>query len=120
MRLTSGVRVVVNVTSDKCYENREWVWGYRENDPLGGHDPYSASKGCAKLIFSAYLRSFFNRQACGDRRIGAGDWQDLSEPGVVHEAATLRLYSDKAVKYLGWRNFLSMEQAIDLTKEVKQ
>src|SRR5437588_5545233 len=49
-RRTSHVRAVVIVTSDKCYENREWVWGYRENDPLGGHDPYSASKACAELV----------------------------------------------------------------------
>ena len=85
VRLTPGVRVVINVTSDKCYENREWVWGYRENDPLGGHDPYSASKGCAELISAAYLRSFFSRPTCGERQIGAascragnaiggGDW----------------------------------------------
>ena len=45
-RITDSVRVIVNVTSDKCYENREWVWGYRENDPMGGYDPYSSSKGC--------------------------------------------------------------------------
>jgi CDP-glucose 4,6-dehydratase len=67
VRRTPGVRVVVNVTSDKCYENREWVWGYRENDPLGGHDPYSASKGCAELIFTAYLRSFFINSASGKK-----------------------------------------------------
>jgi len=67
VRRTPGVRVVVNVTSDKCYENREWVWGYRENDPLGGHDPYSASKGCAELIFAAYLRSFFSNSASGKK-----------------------------------------------------
>jgi len=60
VRRTSSVRVLVNITSDKCYENREWVWGYRENDPMGGHDPYSASKGAAELVFAAYLRSFFN------------------------------------------------------------
>jgi CDP-glucose 4,6-dehydratase len=72
VRRTPDVRVVVNVTSDKCYENREWVWGYRENDPLGGHDPYSASKGCAELIFAAYLRSFFSNSANGGRQIGAG------------------------------------------------
>jgi CDP-glucose 4,6-dehydratase len=239
---------VVNVTSDKCYENREWVWGYRENDPLGGHDPYSASKGCAELIFAAYLRSFFSQKKYGDiipisvlgksgdtipisgeigscpqiagnsasggRQIGAGscragnaigggdwgrdrlipdcvralssgraiairnprsvrpwqhvlellsgylwlgaclwedpgqysggwnfgpgntadltvaevvtrfiqawgagEWQDLSEPGAVHEAAVLRLCCDKAAARLGWRNALSMEQAIDLTAE---
>ena len=65
VRRTPGVRVVVNVTSDKCYENREWVWGYRENDPLGGHDPYSASKGCAELVFSAYLKSFFSQKKSG-------------------------------------------------------
>ena len=48
-RQTPSVRVVINVTSDKCYENKEWVWGYRENDAIGGHDPYSSSKGCAEL-----------------------------------------------------------------------
>ena len=58
-RQTESVRAVVNITSDKCYENREWVWGYRENDPMGGYDPYSASKGCAELVTSAYRRSFF-------------------------------------------------------------
>ena len=51
--------VVVNVTSDKCYENREWLWGYRENEPMGGHDPYSNSKACAELITSAYRDSYF-------------------------------------------------------------
>ena len=53
-RHTPGVRAVVNVTSDKCYENREWVWPYREEEPLGGRDPYSSSKGCAELITAAY------------------------------------------------------------------
>ncbi len=77
--------VVVNVTSDKCYENHEWVWGYRENEPLGGHDPYSNSKGCAELVTSAYRHSFFPpdsfRQhgvAVASTRagnaIGGGDW----------------------------------------------
>ena len=50
---------VVNVTSDKCYENREWVWGYRENEPMGGRDPYSNSKGCAELVTTTYRESFF-------------------------------------------------------------
>jgi CDP-glucose 4,6-dehydratase len=259
VRRTPGVRVLVNVTSDKCYENREWAWGYRENDPLGGHDPYSASKGCAELIFSAYLRSFFSQKKSGDtipisilrqaqderakagetipisgeigarprissnsasnsasggRLIGAGScragnaigggdwgrdrlipdcvralnagrpvgirnprsvrpwqhvlellsgylwlgarlwedpegfsgvwnfgpagadngsvqevvdrfiktwgsgvWEDLSDPKAVHEAAALRLCCDKAANHLGWRNALSLEQAIDLTAE---
>ena len=71
VRITSSVKILINVTSDKCYENREWVWGYRENDPLGGHDPYSASKGGSEVVFSAYLKSFFRKEA-GGREIGAG------------------------------------------------
>jgi CDP-glucose 4,6-dehydratase len=85
VRKTPGVKVLVNITSDKCYENREWDWGYRENDPLGGHDPYSASKACAELVFSAYLKSLFSRCDEQDKAIGAasaragnviggGDW----------------------------------------------
>jgi CDP-glucose 4,6-dehydratase len=85
VRKTPSVKVLVNITSDKCYENREWVWGYRENDPMGGHDPYSASKGCAELVFGAYLKSFFSQSAAQNRPIGAasaragnviggGDW----------------------------------------------
>jgi CDP-glucose 4,6-dehydratase len=58
-RGSPSCRVVVNVTSDKCYENKEWAWGYRESDPMGGHDPYSSSKGCAELVTAAYRRSFF-------------------------------------------------------------
>ena len=54
---------IVNVTSDKCYENREWVWGYRENEPMGGRDPYSNSKGCAELVTTAYRESFFSTEA---------------------------------------------------------
>lgn len=82
VRHTPSVRVVVNVTTDKCYENREWVWGYREDEPMGGHDPYSSSKGCAELVASAYRRSYFadGRVALGSVRagnvIGGGDWAD--------------------------------------------
>ena len=60
IRTTPTVRAVVVVTTDKCYENHEWVWGYRENEPLGGYDPYSSSKACAELVTAAYRRSFFN------------------------------------------------------------
>jgi CDP-glucose 4,6-dehydratase len=85
VRTTPGVRSVVNVTSDKCYENREWPWGYRENEAMGGYDPYSSSKGCAELITSAYRSSYFNAArhathgvALGSGRagnvIGGGDW----------------------------------------------
>ncbi|MET0307462.1 MAG: CDP-glucose 4,6-dehydratase [Sphingomonas sp.] len=79
-RLVPGVRAVVCVTSDKCYENREWVWPYRETDPMGGHDPYSSSKGCAELVIAAYRRSFFSGEgpAIASVRagnvIGGGDW----------------------------------------------
>jgi len=76
-----SVRSLVYITSDKCYENLEWEWGYRENDRLGGHDPYSASKAAAEIVFSAYLRSFFESRpylgAATTRAgnvIGGGDW----------------------------------------------
>ena len=77
--------VVVNVTSDKCYANHEWVWGYRENEPMGGGDPYSNSKGCAELVTGSYRESFFppalldqHGIAVGSARagnaVGGGDW----------------------------------------------
>lgn len=81
VRETDSVRSLVFITSDKCYENVEWIWGYRENDRLGGHDPYSASKGAAEIAFSAYARSFFHDRcdlgAASTRAgnvIGGGDW----------------------------------------------
>ncbi len=85
-RKTSSVRAIVNITSDKAYENKEWIWGYRENDPMGGYDPYSASKGCAELVTSSYRNSFFNVLQYGVEHnvllascragnvIGGGDW----------------------------------------------
>jgi CDP-glucose 4,6-dehydratase len=80
IRQTGSVRAMVNVTTDKCYENREWIWGYREHDPLGGHDPYSSSKACAELVTDAYRRSFLagTHLALATARagnvIGGGDW----------------------------------------------
>lgn len=86
VRETDSVRVVINVTSDKCYENREWLWGYRENEAMGGRDPYSSSKGCAELVTTAYLKSFFPPETYGQVHlialasvragnvIGGGDW----------------------------------------------
>ncbi|WP_045213322.1 CDP-glucose 4,6-dehydratase [Desulfonatronovibrio magnus] len=85
-RKVDTVRAIVNITSDKCYENREWVWGYRESDPMGGHDPYSASKGCAELVTSSWRNSFFHPDQYGRSHqtllasaragnvIGGGDW----------------------------------------------
>ncbi len=63
VRSVPSIRAVVVVTSDKCYENREWLWGYREDDPMGGHDPYSASKGASELVVACYRRSFFDNNA---------------------------------------------------------
>ncbi|MEG3087836.1 CDP-glucose 4,6-dehydratase [Sphingomonas sp. PB4P5] len=80
VRKAAAVRAVCVVTTDKCYENREWVWGYREDEPMGGHDPYSNSKGCAELVTAAYRASFFQhgRAAIATGRagnvIGGGDW----------------------------------------------
>ena len=82
-RYAPQLKSVVIITTDKCYENREWEWGYRENEPMGGHDPYSNSKGCAELVVSAYRRSFFytnDTTAVASARagnvIGGGDWAD--------------------------------------------
>lgn len=85
VRGTSSVKAVVNVTSDKCYENREWAWGYRENEAMGGYDPYSNSKGCAELVTSAYRNSYFHPEKYTEHGvalatgragnvIGGGDW----------------------------------------------
>jgi CDP-glucose 4,6-dehydratase len=85
VRKTDSIRVVVSITSDKCYENLEWVWGYRENDRMGGHDPYSSSKGCAELLISSYRDSYFPPEKYDQHGvllsstragnvIGGGDW----------------------------------------------
>jgi len=79
-RHTPSVKAVVVVTTDKCYENKEWAWGYRENEPMGGHDPYSNSKGCAELVTAAYRNSFLQASgiavasARAGNVIGGGDW----------------------------------------------
>lgn len=107
-RECDSVRAIVNVTSDKCYENREWVWGYRENDPMGGYDPYSASKGCAELVTASWRNSFFHPDRYGQEHqillasaragnvIGGGDWsEDRLIPDIVRaieakETVTIR------------------------------
>jgi CDP-glucose 4,6-dehydratase len=91
VRHVPSVRAVVNVTTDKCYENKEWAWGYRENERLGGHDPYSNSKGCSEMVSMAYQKSFFSpesRVAMATARagnvIGGGDWaQDRLIPDIL-------------------------------------
>jgi CDP-glucose 4,6-dehydratase len=85
VRNCPSVKAAINVTTDKCYENREWVWGYRENEPMGGYDPYSNSKACSELVTSAYRSSYFNpadfllhgvalASARAGNVIGGGDW----------------------------------------------
>lgn len=99
-RQKDSVRAIVNITSDKCYENQEWIWGYRENDPMGGHDPYSASKGCAELVTTSYRKSFFPLEeyqkshqilvasARAGNVIGGGDWgEDRLVPDVMRAAS---------------------------------
>ena len=70
VRACPSVKAVVNVTTDKVYENREWVWGYRENEPFGGYDPYSNSKGCSELVTAAYRSSYFNPREYSQSRGG--------------------------------------------------
>jgi len=95
IRHCTGVKAVVNITTDKCYENREWEWAYRENEPMGGFDPYSSSKGCAELVSAAYRSSFFNANnyakhsvalatARAGNVIGGGDWaKDRLIPDIL-------------------------------------
>ena len=89
-RHAGSVKAIVNITTDKCYENREWVWSYRENEPMGGHDPYSNSKGCAELVSSAYRNSFLTAEGISlatvrsGNVIGGGDWaQDRLIPDIL-------------------------------------
>lgn len=95
VRHTPSVRAVVCITTDKCYENREWIWPYRETDALGGHDPYSSSKACAEIICAAYRSSFFSAAQLGEHQvalataragnvIGGGDWsEDRLVPDLI-------------------------------------
>jgi len=95
VRRTPSVRAVVSVTTDKCYENKEWLWGYRETDPLGGYDPYSSSKACAEIVSAAFRQSYFPVDKIGEHGvgiataragnvIGGGDWSlDRLIPDLV-------------------------------------
>jgi len=119
-RSVDSVKAVVNVTSDKCYENREWVYGYREIDPMGGYDPYSASKGCSELLTASYRRSFLSpggydakhdvlvASARAGNVIGGGDWSpdrlipDMVKAARRNEAVSIR--SPRAVR--PWQHVL--------------
>lgn len=116
----SSVKAIVNVTSDKCYDNKEWVWGYREDEAMGGYDPYSCSKGCAELVTASYRKSFFNNDHYGEKHntllascragnvIGGGDWaKDRLIPDYVKAAdqkEAVEIRSPKAVR--PWQHVL--------------
>jgi len=120
VRATPGVKAVVNVTTDKCYENREWVWGYRENEAMGGFDPYSSSKGCAELVTAAYRNSFFQQVSINHQQspavataragnvIGGGDWaEDRLIPDFLRAmdaGATLKIRSPQSTR--PWQHVL--------------
>ena len=114
-RRVADLEAIVAITSDKCYENREWIWPYRESDPMGGHDPYSASKGAAELVIGSYRSSFF----CNDGQpllasvragnvIGGGDWgKNRLVPDIVRSISadeTVAIRSPHAVR--PWQHVL--------------
>jgi CDP-glucose 4,6-dehydratase len=112
-RRTGSVRAAVVITTDKVYENAEWPWGYRENDRLGGHDPYASSKACAELVTAAYRDSFFARGAAvatarAGNVIGGGDWaRDRLVPDAMKafaEGRTLRIRNPHAIR--PWQHVL--------------
>ena len=114
-RLSNSIKSLIYVTSDKCYENKEWLWGYRENDPLGGHDPYSASKAAAEIVCQSYIRSYFGNDSGktvssvrAGNVIGGGDWNfgriipDAIK--AIESKSELKLRSPKAVR--PWQHVL--------------
>jgi CDP-glucose 4,6-dehydratase len=119
VRQSDSVRALVNITSDKCYENREWLWGYRENESLGGHDPYSSSKACAEIVTAAWRSSFFAPKtqtrtqthiatARAGNVIGGGDWgKDRLIPDILQAISArqpLRLRNPRAIR--PWQHVL--------------
>jgi CDP-glucose 4,6-dehydratase len=127
-RQTESVRAIVVVTSDKCYQNEEWEWGYRENDRLGGHDPYSASKAAAELVVSSYRKSFFDSPgspllatARAGNVIGGGDWsEDRLIPDLVRSICAqkvLEIRSPNATR--PWQHVLeSLSGYLQLGKQL--
>ncbi len=119
IRKSPSVKAGVMVTSDKCYDNKEWVWGYRENDPMGGYDPYSSSKGCCELLISSYQHSFFPIDSYSSHGkliasvragnvIGGGDWsEDRIIPDSVRSllaGQSIKLRSPQSVR--PWQHVL--------------
>jgi CDP-glucose 4,6-dehydratase len=119
IRHLKTVKAVLNVTTDKCYDNKEWHWGYRENDPMGGYDPYSNSKGCSELVTSSFRNSFFNQRdykkhgvaiatARAGNVIGGGDWaKDRLIPDFIRAISSgnkLKIRSPYAIR--PWQHVL--------------
>jgi CDP-glucose 4,6-dehydratase len=119
VRKSSTVRAVVCVTTDKCYQNREWVWPYRETDALGGHDPYSSSKACAEIVAAAYRSSYFCPERIDEHRvglataragnvIGGGDWSaDRLIPDLIrgfNQGTAVKIRNPKAIR--PWQHVL--------------
>jgi len=119
VRQIHGVRAILNVTSDKCYENKEWHWGYRENEPIGGHDPYSNSKGCSELVTSSFRNSFYNPKNYSNHGValatgragnvlGGGDWaEDRLVPDFIRaimRGEKLKIRSPYAIR--PWQHVL--------------
>lgn len=120
MRVTSSVKVGIMITTDKCYENKEQIWGYRENEPMGGYDPYSSSKGAAEIAISSWRRSFFNPKDYGIKHhialasvragnvIGGGDWAlDRIIPDCIkalESGKPINIRSPKAIR--PWQHVL--------------
>jgi CDP-glucose 4,6-dehydratase len=125
LRQTKSVKAIVNVTTDKCYENKEWNWGYRENDVLGGHDPYSNSKACAELVTSAFRNSFFKGMNIGSASaragnvIGGGDWaQNRLIPDIIQacmDDKTVSIRNPEAMR--PWQHVLEPLQGYLLLAE---
>ncbi len=113
-RNAGSVRAIVNITTDKCYENKEWSWGYREDEPMGGHDPYSSSKGCVELLSSAYRKSFLKDSgitiatARAGNVIGGGDWAlDRLVPDILkalEQQQTVQIRNPYAIR--PWQHVL--------------
>ncbi len=113
-RYADSVRAIVNVTTDKCYDNKEWLWGYREDEPMGGHDPYSSSKGCVELLSSAYRQSFLKdagiamATARAGNVIGGGDWAlDRLVPDILkalEQEQTVQIRNPYAIR--PWQHVL--------------
>ena len=119
-RVTDSVKVVVMITTDKCYENREQIWGYRENEPMGGYDPYSSSKGAAEIAINSWRRSFFNPADYGTKHhvtlasvragnvVGGGDWaKDRIVPDCIRALEAdrpIEIRSPKAIR--PWQHVL--------------